>query len=110
MPIHPNKPQLLARILELAVREIVPVQRAALAGCENQSVWIRDAGLTRRQNLDGLWTQRYRSLTTRSLGNVEVTIIDSMGHTQFLFLQIDVSPTHRQQFTNPQPCQDQQPS
>lgn len=109
MPIHAHKPELLARIFELAIREIVPVQRAAVAGCENQSIWIRHAGPARRQNLDGLWTQWHRSLTAWSLGNVEVTIIDTVRHPQFLFLQIDVSPTQRQQFANPQPRQHQQP-
>lgn len=45
VPIHADKPKLLARGLELAVGEIVPVERATLAGGENQSFWIRNAWL-----------------------------------------------------------------
>ena len=110
VPIHADKPQLLARRLELAIREVVPVERATLASCENQSFWIRDGWFTRRQNLNGLRPQRHRSLTAWSLGNIEVTIVDTLRHSQFAFLQIDVSPTQRQQLANPQPGQDQQPS
>jgi hypothetical protein len=39
----PTSPSFLHVDFEPAIREIVPVERATLASCENQSFWIRDA-------------------------------------------------------------------
>jgi hypothetical protein len=58
VPIHADKPELLARRLELTIREIVPVECATLASCENETFWIRDGWLTLRQNLNGLVDNR----------------------------------------------------
>src|SRR5690242_18084510 len=92
VPADALKPQLFAGGVELPSAQVVSVEWTAIPCSKDQSFRIRDSGLPCCQNAKRCRPERDRPLTALSFRRIKVAVINSLGHSQYTVLQIDVLP------------------